>query len=78
MLSPSISGTDMLVKLFIASLIAVGFYALVFLIIRGSLVFRGGLKFNLDPEARRSTLYGHFESPEFIGAVAKSMLWYVA
>ena len=64
-------------KIFVASLIASAFYALVFLIIRGTIVIKGGLKFNLDPEARRTTLFGTFESPEFIGAVARSMLWYV-
>lgn len=61
--------------MFVASLVMVGFYTLVFLIIRGSLVIRGGLKFNIDPEARRSTLYGNFESPEFVATVARSMFW---
>ncbi|EKM58470.1 uncharacterized protein PHACADRAFT_252814 [Phanerochaete carnosa HHB-10118-sp] len=67
-----------LLPIFVASLVAVLFYALVFLIIRGTLAFRGGLKFNLDPEARRSTMYGNFESPKFIASVARSMLWYPA
>ena len=63
-------------KIFVASLVAVVFYSLVFLIIRGTLAFRGGLKFNLDLESRRSTMYCNTESPKFIAALARSMLWY--
>lgn len=63
-------------KVFIAALVSAMFYALVYLIIRGTLGFRGGMKLNLDPESRRTTVYSVFEYPTFIAAIAKSMLWY--
>ncbi|GJE96214.1 hypothetical protein PsYK624_124080 [Phanerochaete sordida] len=65
-----------LLPIFLASLIAVLFYSLVFLTIRGTLTFRDGLKFTLDPEARRTTVYGNFESPVFIASISRGMLWY--
>lgn len=65
-----------LIPIFVASLVAAVFYSLVFLIVRGTLAFRGGLKFNLDLESRRSTMYCNTESPKFIASVARSMLWY--
>lgn len=63
-------------KIFAASLVTVVFYSLVFLILRGTIAFKGGLKFNLDIESRRNTMYCNTESPKFIGSVARSMLWY--
>ena len=63
-------------QIFVAALIAVLFYSLVFLILRGTLAIRGGLKLNLDLEARQMTMYDTSDYPEFIAAIAQSMLWY--
>ena len=63
-------------QIFVAALIAALFYSLVFLILRGTLVIRGGLKLNLDVEARRNTMHNESDYPEFIAAIARSMLWY--
>ncbi|KIP10455.1 hypothetical protein PHLGIDRAFT_84948 [Phlebiopsis gigantea 11061_1 CR5-6] len=65
-----------LLPIFVASLVAAVFYSLVFLILRGTVAFKGGLKFNLDLESRRNTMYCNTESPKFIASVARSMLWY--
>ncbi|KAI0346177.1 hypothetical protein BDW22DRAFT_1425695 [Trametopsis cervina] len=65
-----------LVPIFVASLVAAVFYSLVFLILRGTIAIRGGLKLNLDYESRRSTMYDSHEYPRFIAAIARSMLWY--
>ncbi|KAI0806105.1 hypothetical protein BC629DRAFT_1590521 [Irpex lacteus] len=65
-----------LVPIFIASLVAAIFYSLVFLILRGTIAIHGGLKLNLDYEARRTTMYDSHEYPRFIAAIARSMLWY--
>ena len=63
-------------QIFVAALVAVLFYSLVFLILRGTLAIRGGLKLNLDLEARQMTMYDTSDYPEFIAAIAQSMLWY--
>ncbi|KAI0090251.1 hypothetical protein BDY19DRAFT_1047449 [Irpex rosettiformis] len=65
-----------LVPIFIAAIVAAIFYSLVFLILRGTIAIHGGLKLNLDYEARRSTMYDNHEYPRFIAAIARSMLWY--
>lgn len=64
-----------MMQIFISALVSSLFYSLVFLILRGTLAIRGGLKLNLDLEARRSTMYDSFEYPKFIAAIARSMLW---
>lgn len=58
-------------------MVAAVFYSLVFLILRGTIALKGGLKLNFDPEARRTTVHGTYEYPRFIAAIARSMLWYV-
>ncbi|THG96205.1 hypothetical protein EW026_g5582 [Hermanssonia centrifuga] len=65
-----------LIPIFLSAFVSVLFYSLVFLILRGTLTIRGGLKLNLDIEARRSTMHGALEYPKFIAAIARSMLWY--
>ncbi|GBE88530.1 hypothetical protein BKA93DRAFT_823325 [Sparassis latifolia] len=67
----------LLVPLFISALCSVVFYVLIFLVLRGTLVFKNGLKFHLDPEVRRSVLDANgtpLQYQRFIAAVVKSML----
>lgn len=64
------------IQVLAAALVSALFYSLVFLIIRGTLVIRGGLKLNLDLEARRSMAQENLEYPQLIAAIAQSMLWY--
>jgi len=60
-------------QIFLASLIAVVFYSVVYLIIRGTLSFRNGVKFTLDPEARWNS-QGPSDYRKFVGSIARSML----
>lgn len=63
-----------LVPIFIASLIAVVFYSVVYLIIRGTLSFKRGVTFTLDPETRWNSQNGPSDYQKFVGQIAKSML----
>ncbi|KAI0784488.1 hypothetical protein C8Q75DRAFT_809976 [Abortiporus biennis] len=65
-----------LAPIFLGALISAVFYALVFLTIRGTIVFRKGVRFNLDPEARWQSQSGSFEYSKFIAGISQSMLWY--
>ncbi|CAL1716041.1 unnamed protein product [Somion occarium] len=65
-----------LVPIFLAALVSAVFYSLIFLILRGTLSIKGGLKFTLDPIERWSAQIGTVEYHKFIGAIAQSMLWY--
>ncbi|OCH84810.1 hypothetical protein OBBRIDRAFT_785696 [Obba rivulosa] len=66
-----------LVPIFLASLISVVCYVLIFLFLRGTLSISDGLHVNIDPEARRSATAGTlFEYHRFIAAIARSMLWF--
>ncbi|KAI0703810.1 hypothetical protein BC835DRAFT_1410537 [Cytidiella melzeri] len=65
-----------LIPIFVASLVAAIFYALVFLILRGTIGIGSGIRLNLDYESRRSTMHDSHEYPKFIAAIARSMLWY--
>lgn len=62
------------VQIFIASLLSAFLYSLIYLVLRGSLKIKGGIRLTLDPNARWD---GNTESYQrFIARVAKSMLWY--
>ncbi|EMD33546.1 hypothetical protein CERSUDRAFT_118114 [Gelatoporia subvermispora B] len=66
-----------LTPIFIASLISVVCFVLIFLFLRGTLSISNGLHVNIDPEARRSATAGSLlEYHRFIAAIARSMLWY--
>ncbi|KAK7691042.1 hypothetical protein QCA50_006145 [Cerrena zonata] len=65
-----------LLPIFFASLVSAVFYSLIFLILRGTLTIKGGLKFTLDPIKRWNSQIGTAEYHKFIGAIAESMLWY--
>lgn len=60
-------------QIFIASFLSVILYSLVFLALRGTLKFRGGIKLTLNPEAR----WNNREENRLLARVARSMLLYV-
>jgi hypothetical protein len=63
-------------KLFLASLLSVIIYSLIFLMLRGTLVINGGLKIHIDPERRSRLPSGTFEEYQrFVYSVARMMLW---
>ncbi|KAI9512974.1 hypothetical protein F5148DRAFT_560840 [Russula earlei] len=62
--------------LFLASLLSVTVYSLIFLMLRGTLVINGGLRIHLDPERRLRVHNGTFEEYQrFVYSVARTMLW---
>jgi len=61
-----------LLPIFIASFLSVILYSLVFLALRGTLKFRGGIKLTLNPEAR----WNNREENRLLARVARSMLLY--
>ncbi|THV02835.1 hypothetical protein K435DRAFT_716494 [Dendrothele bispora CBS 962.96] len=62
-----------LLPILITAVLSAILYSLIFLVLRGSLVFRGGVKFNLNPGERNDDSYRRF-----VASIAKSMLWYPA
>ena len=70
---------DQILKIFITSLLSAILYSLIFLVLRGSLVFKGGVKINLNPAMRsRSGTSNVEEYHNFVLSIGKSMLWYVS
>ncbi|KAI0073879.1 hypothetical protein K474DRAFT_1692483 [Panus rudis PR-1116 ss-1] len=65
-----------LTPIFLACLVSAVFYSLIFLILRGTLMIKGGLKFTFDPRERWNARSGRQEYHKFIGAVAKALLWF--
>jgi len=62
--------------LFLASLLSVVVYSLIFLMLRGTLVINGGIRIQLDPERRLRLRNGTFEDYQrFVYSVARTMLW---
>jgi len=61
-----------LLPIFIASFLSVILYSLVFLALRGTLKFRGGIKLTLNPEVR----WNNREENRLLARVARSMLLY--
>lgn len=69
--------TLVLFKIFLASILSAILYSLIFLVLRGTLVIRGGLKINLDPHERwNGRIASGEEYHRFMASVARSMLWY--
>ncbi|KXN91683.1 hypothetical protein AN958_12535 [Leucoagaricus sp. SymC.cos] len=63
-----------LLPIFIASLLSAFLYSLIYLVLRGTLKIKGGIKLTLDPKGRWD---GDMEGyHRFIARVAKSMLWF--
>ncbi|KAI0714430.1 hypothetical protein C8T65DRAFT_738680 [Cerioporus squamosus] len=74
---PILSTVLHLLPLLLGSVFSVIFYTLVFLILRGSLTIKGGIKFNFNRSHRWSmSSVTTVEYQRFIAAVARSMLWY--
>ncbi|KAJ6577385.1 hypothetical protein B0H19DRAFT_910825, partial [Mycena capillaripes] len=62
-----------LLPIFITSIMSALLYSLVFLVLRGTLVIRGGLKVRLDPNERWG---GNVQSyHRFVARISRSMLW---
>lgn len=67
---------NMTAKLLLVSVVSVIFYTMVFLILRGTLTIKNGLKLNFDRSNRWSmSSVTTVEYQRFIAAVARSMLW---
>jgi hypothetical protein len=63
-------------KLFLACLLSAIVYSLVFLILRGTLVFNGGLRIHFGLERKLRLRNGTFEEYQrFIYSVSRTMLW---
>lgn len=64
-----------LLPIFVASFLSALLYSLIFLVLRGTLRIKGGIKFILDPNERRTSAEGE-NYHRFIARVARSMIWY--
>ncbi|KAI0366283.1 hypothetical protein BV20DRAFT_658308 [Pilatotrama ljubarskyi] len=61
----------------VGSAVSVIFFTLVFLVLRGTLTIKNGIKFNLNRQHRWSmSSITTIEYQRFIAAIARSMLWY--
>ncbi|KAF8207160.1 hypothetical protein K438DRAFT_1714041 [Mycena galopus ATCC 62051] len=63
-----------LLPIFITSIMSALLYSLIFLVLRGTLVIRGGLKFSLDPNERWGGNVQNYH--RFVARIARSMLWF--
>lgn len=62
-------------QIFIASLLAAFLYSFIFLVLRGTLMIKGGIKLTLDPNSRWDGANENYH--KFVARVARSMLWCV-
>ncbi|KAF8968025.1 hypothetical protein BDZ97DRAFT_448138 [Flammula alnicola] len=66
-----------LLPILLASVLGAVLYSLIFLVLRGTLKLKSGIKLTLDPNVRWNGSEGLGESyHRFIARVARSMLWY--
>lgn len=63
-----------LLPIFFTATVSAILYALVFLVLRGTLVIRGGVKLQLNPGERWNVRLDGYH--KFVGGIARSMLWY--
>ncbi|GLB40499.1 hypothetical protein LshimejAT787_0803700 [Lyophyllum shimeji] len=65
-----------LLPIFLASIMSAILYSLIFLVLRGTLNIRGGIKLTLDPQERwvAGKVVEHY--PRFVARIARNMLWY--
>ncbi|EJF64498.1 hypothetical protein DICSQDRAFT_79975 [Dichomitus squalens LYAD-421 SS1] len=74
---PSLAVVLHILPLLLGAIVSVVFYTLVFLILRGTLTIKNGIKLNLNRSHRWSTSSAAtVEYQRFISAIARSMLWY--
>ncbi|KAJ7583629.1 hypothetical protein C8J56DRAFT_954567 [Mycena floridula] len=66
-----------LLPIFITAISSAVLYSLIFLVLRGTLVLRGGFKLHLSPTERWS-VHPDNGYHKFVAGIAKSMLWYPA
>ncbi|KAG6832812.1 hypothetical protein H0H92_009431 [Tricholoma furcatifolium] len=65
-----------LFPIFVASVLSAVLYSIIFLVLRGTLSIKGGVKLTLDPN-ERLTSGGIAENYQrFVARIARSMLWY--
>jgi hypothetical protein len=66
-----------ILPILLASLVGTILYSLIFLVLRGTLEFKRGIKITLNPNERWNNSEGLGENyHRFVARVAKSMLWY--
>ncbi|KAJ7220060.1 hypothetical protein GGX14DRAFT_493392 [Mycena pura] len=63
-----------LFPILLCSIISALLYSLIFLVLRGTLVIRGGLKLSLDPQDRWAGNVQNYH--RFVARIARSMLWF--
>lgn len=64
-----------LLPIFIASILSAIFYSIIFLVLRGTISIRGGIKLTLDPNQRLANV-DRDGYHRFIARIARSMIWY--
>ncbi|KAF8907347.1 hypothetical protein CPB84DRAFT_1844044 [Gymnopilus junonius] len=70
-------GWTLSLLILLASVLGAILYSLIFLILRGTLKFKQGIKLTLDPQERWNDFNSQGENYQrFIARVARSMLWY--
>jgi len=65
-----------LFPIFVAAVFSAILYSLIFLVLRGTLNIRGGIKFTLDPQERWVAGKVTENYHRFVARIARSMLWY--
>ncbi|KAJ7454775.1 hypothetical protein FB451DRAFT_1279324 [Mycena latifolia] len=63
-----------LLPIYITSIMSALLYSIIFLVLRGTLVIRGGLKLALDPNERWGGNVQNYH--RFVARIARSMLWF--
>ncbi|KAJ7284660.1 hypothetical protein C8J57DRAFT_1289265 [Mycena rebaudengoi] len=62
-----------LLPIFLCSIMSALLYSIIFLVLRGSLVIKGGIKLSLDPNERWGGGVKNYH--KFVARIARSMLW---
>jgi len=65
-----------LFPIFVASVLSAILYSVIFLVLRGTLNIKGGIKLTLDPEERWVSGKSMENYHRFVARIARSMLWY--
>lgn len=64
-----------LLPILVASILSAVFYSIIFLVLRGTISIKGGIKLTLDPNQRMATT-DRDGYHRFIARIARSMIWY--
>jgi len=65
-----------LLPIFATSVVSVILYSLIFLVLRGTLAIRGGLRLNLGPRVSDNRMDTGGEYHRFVADISRSMLWF--